>query len=254
MGDLFARGRLNEIRGVGQGLAQELYALETHERLPVLDELYDQVPEGVRSLFAVSGLGAKKIGLLWRNGVEDLETLVEAAEDGRVAALKGFGKKSAQNILEGARFALEAQKRLRYDVAEVLETHLTALFTELLPEATVQVAGEFRRGLETVAGVEFVATKTTVQEVANVLREVSEEVAVTDNQVTAQLGGRSVSVFLCDAAAFGAALAVRTGSNDFVAGLQEKAQGAGARASAKKGFSRMASASKYLKKPTFSNG
>ena len=225
--DLFARGRLNEIRGVGQGLAQELYALETNERLPILDELYAKVPEGVRSLFAVSGLGAKKIGLLWRNGIDSLDALAEAAEDGRIAALKGFGKKSAQNILEGAQFALEARKRMRYDVAEALETRLTMLFTELLPEADIQVAGEFRRALETTNGLEFVATNTNAEEIANVLREVTEEVTIEDSQVTARLGERDVSVFVTDAAAFGSALAVHTGSEDFVQGLREKAQEGG---------------------------
>ena len=98
--ELFSARRLSSLRGIGDGLASEMYALRTQPRLAVLDELYAQIPEGVRGLLRVSGLGPKKVRLLWLDGIENITELVAAIEDGRVAKLKGFGAKSAQTILE----------------------------------------------------------------------------------------------------------------------------------------------------------
>ena len=224
LADLFARGRLNEIRGIGQGLAQELYALETQEQLPILVELYERVPEGVRSLFAVSGLGAKKVGALWQSGVGSLEALVEAAEDGRIAAMKGFGKKSAQNILEGAQFALEAQKRMRLDVAELFEHVVLETLETAFPDAQFQVAGSLRRGLETVGDLNLIASGVKAQDVAVALETVATVDTVTDTCLRAHVDVRDLTLTFVPQEALGAALLMGTGNAQYRATLVECAK------------------------------
>ena len=224
LSDLFTRGRLNEIRGIGQGLAQELYALEHQEQLPILDELYEKVPEGVRSLFAVSGLGAKKVGALWRSDIASLEDLAEAAADGRIAAMKGFGKKSAQNILEGAQFALEAQKRMRLDVAELFEHVVLETLETSFPEAQFQVAGSLRRGLETVGDLNLIASGVKAQEVAAALETVANIVTVTDTHLHANVDVRDLTISFVPKEAVGAALLMGTGNTEYRATLVECAQ------------------------------
>ena len=224
LNDLFERGRLNEIRGIGQGLAQELYALESQEQLPILDELYEKVPEGVRSLFTVSGLGAKKVGLLWQNGIDSLDALAEAAADGRIAAMKGFGKKSAQNILEGAQFALEAQKRMRLDAAELFEHIVLEALEPHFPKAQFQVVGSLRRGLETVGDLNLLATGVRAQDAAEALEPVATLNSVTDTHLYAHVDVRDLHINFIPKEAIGAALLMQTGNADYRASLVAQAQ------------------------------
>jgi DNA polymerase (family 10) len=219
---LLAEDRLTEVPGIGKGLAAELAALKTRGTLPLLDELYERVPAGVRSLFRVSGLGAKKVAALWRSGITDLPTLVEAARDGRIAALKGFGAKSAQALLEAAEFALEASRYLRLDQAEALAEAVLARLRQALPEARFAVAGELRRACEVVAGLELVAAGAGAAEVQAALG-----VAASHGKgecVQAELGGYPLAVHLCRDDAFGTTLARATGSEAFWGWLEQRAR------------------------------
>ena len=160
--ELFNERRLSQLRGVGDGLASEMYALRTRPRLAVLDELYAEVPEGVRGLLQISGLGPKKARLLWLSGIESVTELVAALEDGRVAKLRGFGAKSAKTILEAAKFALRSAARLRLDEAEVIAAAFGDAFINALPDATLIWTGELRRSLETVGELRALVTGVTV--------------------------------------------------------------------------------------------
>lgn len=220
---LFETGKLTQIRGVGQGLAAELMTLKERETLPILDELYERVPEGVRNLFVVSGLGAKKISLLWMNGIANLDELVEASRDGRVASLKGFGKKSAESILSAAEFALEAKKRMRLDVAEAYARALQEVMNAALPNAKLIFAGSLRRSLETVGNLDVIVTGVSFEEVVNVLEPFVDSLEVEPPRLEANFEGRRLELTVTQEDALGAALAVQTGSKPFVEMLKEKA-------------------------------
>ncbi len=224
---LFEMGKLTQIRGIGQGLAAEIMTLKERETLSVLDELYGRVPEGVRNLFVVSGLGAKKISLLWQNGIADLDELVEASRDGRVASLKGFGKKSAESILNAAEFALEAKKRMRLDVAEAYASALQEVMNAALPQAKLTFAGSLRRSLETVGDLDVIVTGVSFEEVAQVLGPFVEDLETNPPYLEADFEGRRLELTLVQEDALGAALAVKTGGKAFVEMLKDKADGRG---------------------------
>ena len=220
---LFETSKLTQIRGIGQGLAAEIMTLKERETLPVLDELYEQVPEGVRNLFVVSGLGAKKISLLWQNGVANLDELVEASRDGRVASLKGFGKKSAESILSAAEFALEAKKRMRLDVAEAYASALREVMSAALPKAKLTFAGSLRRSLETVGDLDIIVTGVNFEEVVEVLEPFIDNLETNPPKLEADFEGRRLELIVVQEDALGAALAVQTGGKAFVEMLKEKA-------------------------------
>ena len=220
---LFATGKLTQIRGVGQGLAAELMTLKERETLSVLDELYERVPAGVRNLFVVSGLGAKKISLLWQNGIANLDELVQASRNGRVAALRGFGKKSAESILSAAEFALEAKKRMRLDVAEAYAAALKEVLGAALPNARVEFAGSLRRSLETVGDLDVIVTGVGFEEVVSVLEPFVDDLETNAPHLEATFEGRRLELSVVQKDALGAALVVQTGGKAFVKMLGKKA-------------------------------
>lgn len=221
---LFAERRLHELRGVGKSLAAELYALERLPRLAVLDELYAQVPPGVRDLLRVSGLGPKKARQLWLNGITDPAELVAAAADGRVAKLRGFGAKSADVLGEAAAFALRGAARLRLDQAEAFAAAFEAMFMRILPEAALYWAGELRRKLETVGALEAVVVGATGPELEAAFAEFESERLESGVGVALQLEGREVVLHAVSDDVLGAAVVFRTGDEAFVAALQARAE------------------------------
>ena len=142
---------------LGKPLAQALMdALKTGEFAP-LQEAARDVPPGVLEMFGVRGIGAKKIRTLWDAGFTSLEELRDAARLGKVAALKGFGKKSELSILENVQFALTSATRHHLSkgmaVARVLLEHLDGLQPRVL--------GSVGRGLETVGDVALPVTASS---------------------------------------------------------------------------------------------
>jgi DNA polymerase (family 10) len=220
---LFEEGRLTELRGVGKSLAAELAALGERERLPVLDALYDKIPESVRELFVVSGLGPKKIASLWDAAIVDLETLAAACEDGRLTAVKGFSLKTAGSLKEAARFALASRGRMRLDVAEVYAELLRLALKEAAPEGRVEPAGELRRRMETVAELELVVAGVGPQAIRSALAPLLTELSEEDGW-RGRFQGKAVTVTVAPPEAFGAVLAVRTGGADFVEALRLRAE------------------------------
>ena len=224
---LFAARRLHELRGIGRSLAAEMYALERLPRLAVLDELYAQVPPGVRSLLRISGLGPKKARQLWLGGITDPAELAVAAADGRLARLKGFGAKSAQVLGEAAAFALRGAARLRLDQAEALAAAFELTFMRALPEAALYWAGELRRKLETVGTLEAVVVGAVTAELLTVLAELEPEPLGSGAGVALRLEGRAVVLYSVSDDGLGAAVVFRTGDEAFVAALQARAEAQG---------------------------
>jgi DNA polymerase (family 10) len=227
-GDLAAlvrEGRLTEVRGVGSRTAGELRVMFEEGVLPTLAELRERVPDEVKEMFNVSGLGAKRIGLLWRNGVTGIDGLVTAAQSGRLAALPGFGAKSSASILQAARFVAASRSRMRLDEADRLAEAVLAALRSELPSIRAAPAGEYRRGLETVDGLEIVVSGTSTEELFGLALRMLDGVerAVASAAASGTLMGRRIRMSVTSEGAFAPTLALLTGNDEFVAELVARA-------------------------------
>lgn len=110
----------------------ELLATETFQELA---DLESQVPVGVRSMLSISGIGPKKVKILWKEmGLENLTALRDSCSRGLVAQVKGFGEKTQATILEGLDFLESISGKLLMHHAEQLST----LFETDLKQAGVE--------------------------------------------------------------------------------------------------------------------
>ncbi|GHC58625.1 DNA polymerase/3'-5' exonuclease PolX [Roseibacillus persicicus] len=147
---------LKGIKGIGDALQQKLHELASTGRLQYHLDLKHEFPETLFELFDLQGLGPKKIKALYDElEISTLGGLKRACEDGSVAGLKGFGKKTAEKILAAIETKEKFSGRYLLSVAaheaEPLRDYL------LLHPAThqLEVAGSYRRGKETVHDVDF---------------------------------------------------------------------------------------------------
>ncbi len=154
-------GELEGIKGIGDALQQKLHELASTGKLEYWEKLRAEFPDTIFELFEIQGVGPKKVKALYENlGVDSTAALKAACEEGKVAELSGFGKKSEEKILEAIAFRETNADRFRLgDVAEPAHRILEALKSH--PDCLrAEVGGSFRRGKETVHDLDFlVATK-----------------------------------------------------------------------------------------------
>ena len=88
--------------GIGSGLFSNIETLVKTGSLPYYDELRERFPPGLRECLRIPGLGARKVKQLHDTlGIDSLAALENACREGRLAAAKGFGARSAEKILKG---------------------------------------------------------------------------------------------------------------------------------------------------------
>ncbi len=221
---------LTKIAGIGADLASKIEGFVTAGRLGFLEDLRAQFPPGLTDLLRVPGLGPKRVKTLWKDlGVESLDALRQAAEQGRIRALAGFGEKTEQNILQSLRTRPSEDKRFRrataVGYAEALRRHL-----EAVPGVRrLTAAGSYRRGRETVGDLDLLveaAEAGPIMEAFTTYDEVQQVLAHGPTKSSVLLRcGLQVDLRVVPAESFGAALQYFTGSkahNVAVRGLAVK--------------------------------
>jgi len=156
---IVAEDRLGEIKGIGESIAKKVAELVTTGRLAYYDELKASIPPGMVALLDIPGLGPKRILTLNQKlGIDSVEKLEQACQEGKIAALEGFGQKSQANFLEGiARRRLYASKHLLSDALRVAEPILEGLRQQ--PDVIrCSLAGSLRRWKEVIGDIDFLAS------------------------------------------------------------------------------------------------
>lgn len=154
---LVADGRLDALDGIGKATSEKIAALVADGRLDYYDQLREEFPPDILTLFELQGLGAKKIKVLWDAlRIHSITKLERACRSGEVAKLPGFGEKTAANILQAIAHLQKHSGSFRIgDVAGLAESLLGDLATH--PHVTrAKIAGSYRRKKEIVRDLDFI--------------------------------------------------------------------------------------------------
>lgn len=154
-----ARGELEQIPGVGQAIAQKVGELLDTGSFNLLDEVECEIPPGVAALLAVPDIGPKRARLLYAElGVDGLDALRAALDQGRLDGVKGLGPGAAQRIAAGLQSLQAMDERLPLGVAHRLGLDLIARLRERAPEIReIELAGSVRRFRDTIGDLDIVA-------------------------------------------------------------------------------------------------
>jgi DNA polymerase (family 10) len=155
--DIIERDALTEIKGVGKSVAALVGEYARTDSAAAYEKLKSEVPQGVLDMLRVPGLGPRKIMAIRSElQIENLEALEQACRDGRLDQLKGFGKKTQENILKGIEYIRRYQDRSRADLARESAEPLLAALRAHPATQRVEVAGSLRRRRESVKDIDFV--------------------------------------------------------------------------------------------------
>jgi DNA polymerase (family 10) len=159
LGAVVREGRLTSVPGVGETLRDKITTLVTTGKLPFYEDLKRKTPPGLLQMLRIQGMGPKKVKALHDQlGIETLEQLRAACEEGRVAGLRGFGAKTQKNILEGIQFLSEMGQRVRLDQALPLAQRLLEGLSGTPGLVRIELGGSLRRRKETVADIDVLAS------------------------------------------------------------------------------------------------
>lgn len=211
--------KLDEIPGIGTDLAAKIGTLARTGRLPQLEELRQQVPAGVLQMLRIPGLGPKKVAALHKElGLTTLDELRVACESGRVAELKGFGKKTQQTVLEGLAQVATAGQRLLLAEVEPVALELVAALRQVAGVGQVEPAGSFRRRRESVGDLDILVTAADSAAAMQTLAEhprVAQVLSRGDTKMRVRLKlGLEMDLRVVPRESYGAALQYFTGSKD----------------------------------------
>ncbi len=150
---------LAEVEGIGAAIAEKISTLVMTGALDYFTTLKAEFPPGVFEMFGISGMGPKKIQAVWKElSITSVTDLEAGCRDGRVAALKGFGAKTAANILKGIEDQKKHAGRFRMgDIAPEAERMLDDLRSH--PDVLrVAACGSYRRRRETCGDLDFLVS------------------------------------------------------------------------------------------------
>ena len=228
LGEVIEDGRLGDIPGIGKALTEKIKTLYTTGELEFYDKLVASVPSGLMDLLDIPGLGGKKIKVLHEKlDVDSIESLTVACQEGKVAELKGFGKKTEEKILSGIKNReAYAARHLWWDARSVVEKILPGL--EGLPEVErVEAAGSFRRGMETVGDLDFLVASSNpapIMDWFTSMEGIAEVTAHGDTKSSIRLeGGMQADLRVVPSEQFYFALHHFTGSKDHNVRMRQKA-------------------------------
>jgi DNA polymerase (family X) len=225
---LLSEKRLTEVPGIGKGLAQDIAEYLAQHRMTAHERAMEGIPPRLLGLLKLSGLGPKRLARLHVElGVSDLWTLKDAIETGRLAALSGFGAKTAENLARSVERLAITQERI--PMAEALRLTRTVLqdLGSRMPLAGATFAGSFRRGRETCGDLDLLvpsAEGRTVVQAFTQMAGVERVLASGDTRGSVLIGGRQVDLRVVPPESFGAALCYFTGSKDHNVRLREIAK------------------------------
>ena len=160
-------GELARTRGLGPAtLAVVRDLVETGES-SYLEQLRATTPPGLLDLLRVPGLGTAKIHKLHEAlGVDSLESLEQAARDGRVAKLPRYGPKTAEKLLRGIELLRARGTQRLYPQGAEEGARVLAMVRSHPDVLAAELAGSLRRRRETVGDVDVVAACTRPEAVA----------------------------------------------------------------------------------------
>jgi DNA polymerase (family 10) len=220
-------GVLESIPGVGKGTADRVRELLTSGAMADLEALRSQVPEGVREVLEVPGLGPKKVASLWKElGIESPGELEYACIENRLVALPGFGAKTQEKVLAGVRFRARHAGKILLPAALFARSSLEGRLRQTLKIGAWSWSGEAARFCPVVAGLELLAADS--ETAARCAESLGLEFS-PGGTVGRTPEGYTLKILAAQAQTFGAIMVWHTSSDAFRRALARRLSGAGLR-------------------------
>jgi len=225
---IYRQGGLNNIPGVGTGIAKKIEEFLTTGKLEYYEKLKETIPSGVIELLDISEVGPKTAKLLYEElGVDNIEKLEKAVKGHQIKDLEGMGEKSETNILRGIELYKRRKERVLLGTALPLAEEIVESLRQLKETNKISFAGSLRRKKETIGDIDILVTSQKPEKIMKrftslpQVREILAEGPTKSSVITKD--DIHIDVRVVEPISFGAALQYFTGSKAHNIKLRELA-------------------------------
>lgn len=213
------KGRdLTKIKGIGKSTSEHIIEYLNTGKVEDYEKLKKENPVDLENLLKIQFLGPKKIKKLYEQlGTKTVEELKEAAENGLISQLEGFGKKSEEKILTNIENMIVNKDKVLYSVAinefKKLKDHILKNDQYI---KNIEPAGSLRRKKEVVGDIDIlIATTNTEQTIKQITKYkgIKEILNKGDTKISLWLNTNlQCDIRIVDEKFFGSALQYFTGN------------------------------------------
>jgi len=154
----YRAGNPPTIPGVGKAISDKIREIATTGHMAVYDRLRGEVPPSLIEILRIPGLGPKTVRQLNTElGIETVDDLRRAAEEGRLRTVRGMSARTETLVLEGIARLDDRFDRMRLDRAEEFVTALIDGLGATPGVRSMEPAGSFRRHKESIGDLDILA-------------------------------------------------------------------------------------------------
>jgi DNA polymerase (family X) len=227
----YSEGKLKEIPGIGDAIADKIAEIIETGRLAFLERLEAEFPAGVGTLMRVPEVGPKSAVAIYNSlGIASIEELEAAAMAGQLRAVSGIGAKTEERILAGIQAMRRRSDRRLLGVVLPRAESLLAALREIAGSQIVHadVVGSLRRRLATAGNINLlVASEPDDHPLVMQALQRLPQIAAWSETGGRLHTGEAVALQLVEPAAWGSALQYLTGSPEHNRALRQVAEAAG---------------------------
>jgi DNA polymerase (family 10) len=218
--ELVAAGRVQELRGIGAGIAARLRELVETGRIAELDELEREVQPELVGLGRFLGIAPKRMVEIGHAlGVATADEFRAAARSGRLTTVAGIGPQTERRVLE----RLDSEDRPQRK--GMLLNRARALLEEIAGALGGEVAGDPRRWADASFDFSVVCAADRPAPVLDAFASLPSIVSLLEREAQRALGvtveGVPVELIVAEPMRFGTELLHATGSRAYVQALGE---------------------------------
>jgi DNA polymerase (family 10) len=207
------------LRGIGAQTGKKIRELIASGKLAQLETLLVITPQGILDMLQIKGLGPKKIATIWKElGIESLGELEYACNENRLVALKGFGAKTQESVLQNITYFKQNLGFHLWSEAEALGNTLLKQLQENHEDYLFALTGDIRRQTETLEFVELVTDMPLelLYQVFDVIPDIVMEEEPNERLMVRMPGQPRIRFYLTDTEQFYRTLFETTGSPEFM--------------------------------------
>lgn len=233
--DLLKSGTLTDLPGVGPSIRSHLEELITTGKATRFTKVMEDIPQAVFPLLLIPSFGPKKAYRLvshfnFSNPETVVDDLYQAAAEGKIAELDGFGDKSQADIInaiEEYRMGINKISRMVLPFASELADKMVTYLKKLPEVREVYPLGSLRRRKETIGDVDLAISTKHPETVLSYFTDYPfKERIIERGEATASIltsGGKHIDLMVQPPERFGSLLQHFTGSKEHNVKLREYA-------------------------------
>jgi DNA polymerase (family 10) len=156
LASLEEKDRISELPGIGEGISRKIVELLETGKLQYFEDLKKSEYTPLTELLKIPGMGPKHAKLVYEKlGINSLEALRKAAQEGKLRSLPGLGEKVEQNILQGIQQVQKYKERFPLAFVYPRAQAILEIMKEVKEVQQIALAGSLRRMKDTVADVDI---------------------------------------------------------------------------------------------------